>query len=472
MSAFKQKLARVGATVGVLAASTAAIMAVGGVTASSALALPNCAPESTMIKGMGSSLQKSAQEVWTGRAVASVTKSSEIATEGTANSEANSYRAKCASATHPPAVTYGSSGSGPGLAAFRFTGTGTEINHELGFVASDDGPSATQITHAQEVSGGAKAVIVPVTQTAIAVVVHPPAGCVIEEITWGDLNKVFNGNGIKKWNEFSTKVEEVSGSCNAEITRVVRAEGSGTTYQFKNYLSELELHQGAVGLPCTVEGTTHWAGLREVGTGEKPNIVWPECTGHTPVHQAAGGGALAEYVQKNVNTIGYAALPDAKSKSATTVKLQNGVVSSTPHYAEPGKTSTKTARCENSRYTVPSNGRKNVGTGESVDWSSVYGAQPEIGGTEYPLCTLTYQVGWTNYSSAGYGTEATNIGNLVKDFITNYEVQTGTGLGQKAIEGHWYSALPSTVLSTKTTESEKQEANVQGAAELAASKLG
>ena len=63
MSAFKQKLARLGATAGVLAASTAAIFAVGGATASSALAAPGCEeiPGISTLQGEGSTLQKVAQ---------------------------------------------------------------------------------------------------------------------------------------------------------------------------------------------------------------------------------------------------------------------------------------------------------------------------------------------------------------------------------------------------------------------------
>ena len=60
MSAFKQKLARIGTSAGLLAVCTAAILAVGGASASSAFA--EC--KGVNIKGKGSSLQKIAQENW------------------------------------------------------------------------------------------------------------------------------------------------------------------------------------------------------------------------------------------------------------------------------------------------------------------------------------------------------------------------------------------------------------------------
>ena len=71
MSAFKQKLARIGATAGVLAASTAAIMGVGAVSASTALAVPAyCVKVPASVRALaaeGSTLQGVAQAEWTSK---------------------------------------------------------------------------------------------------------------------------------------------------------------------------------------------------------------------------------------------------------------------------------------------------------------------------------------------------------------------------------------------------------------------
>jgi len=443
MSALTQKMGSLRTRAGRLIGASAAVMAIAGAGASGASAAPTC-PEGVHIKGMGSSLQKVAQEFWTGREVKTVTTPSEIPAEGAANANANSYRAKCASKSTPPTVTYGSSGSGKGIAAFGYSGG--SLNNELAFVGTDDGPNATQIASAES-AGGTQAVILPATQTAIAVMVHLPSGCSITGgITWTDLNKVFGGKTIKKWSELSTASSKVTGGpCDHEITRVVRAEGSGTSLQFKNYLQALHTEAGAEKLPCKTEGTEEWSGLEEVGTGEKPNTVWP-CTvaeGGTPIVTAAGGGAVATKVDETENTIGYAALPDAEahlSHGATLAKLQNGTSGGLPKYAEPATATGSNARCENARYTVPNAGIRGVGTGLSVNWSTVFGAQPKIGGTEYPLCTLTYIAAWNEYSEAKYGANHAAIQSLVNDYVQNYIVPSAEG--QAAISGHWYAPLP------------------------------
>jgi ABC-type phosphate transport system substrate-binding protein len=450
MSAFKQSVRKLGVRAGLLAVASAAVLATAGVSAGSAMATgpPTC-PNGTTIAGRGSSLQKIAQlEVW--------------------NPE---YNAACGNS---PKVTYESTGSGPGLEAFRFTGTATEVNHAFKFIGTDDAPSREQIEHAEEVSGTPPA-IVPVTQTAIAVVINPPAGCEFEEgtgITWTELNEVFGGNGITNWDEFEALEENPE--CNEEITRVVRFEGSGTTFQFKNYLQVLHAQKGAAKLPCLTEGTEEWEGLEKVGAppAEAPNTVWPKCLGGTEVKTAKGGGAVAELVNGTPGAIGYAALPDAKSKGAKVAPLQNGTAGGSPTFAEPGRTTgvvggkeVGTARCENARYEVPEEGQI-TGTGVAVDWSKVFGAQPSIGGEEYPLCTLTYDIGWLDYTAAGYeGAHAAEWQAAVKDYLENYVTPEAEGQADLAAAGKWYSALP-------VGEGSATASDVQEAAEYAAMRIG
>jgi ABC-type phosphate transport system substrate-binding protein len=451
MSALTQKMGRVRNRAGLLVGASAAVLAFAGVSASSAGAVttaPTC-PGTVHIKGMGSSLQKTAQEIWTGREVKTVVAPSEIPAEGTANAKANSYRAKCASKSPPPTVTYGSSGSGKGLAAFGYTGG--SLNNELAFVGTDDGPTTEEIGKA-ETAGGTQAVILPVSQTAIAVMVHLPTGCTLTGgIAWQDLNKVFGGKNIKRWTEFSTASSKVvGGPCDHEITRVVPAEASGTTLQFKNYLQTLMEQGGAEKLPCKTAGTEEWKGLEGIGTGEKPNTAWPTCAGSTsPILAAVGGdAAVATAVDRDPNTIGFAALPDAEAhlkEGATLVKLQNGENLGMKSFAEPGTTS-GTARCLNSRYTVPVAGRPGAsGSGLSVDWSTTFGAVPKINGSEYPLCTLTYLAAWNTYTEAKYGSGHAAIQGLVNDYVTRYVISTASTQGQEAIKGSWYSAMPKNV---------------------------
>lgn len=436
MSALRQKLARVGARAGLLAGASAAVLALSGIGASSALAAPSCVNGSLNIQGKGASLQRVSQELWTGRKVPS----NEIL--GLPHEKTSGgYAADC-SAAGDDTVSYTSTGSGPGLKAFRFTGSGS-IEHEFAYIGSDDPPTRSQIENAEGAGGGAKPVIFPVAQTAIAIVVHLPSGCEINGgITWTDLNKVFAGT-ITHWNELST--DNGNAACSAAIERVVRSEGSGTTFQFKNYLSVLETGHSGEGPGCSL-GT--WAALRPIENAETgaPNTTWPSCSGRSPIHAAAGGGAVAEYVKNNVDTIGYAALPDARGKGATTVPLQNGTELGSPSYGTPEEgealeEGNEKANCGSRVYEVPAEGRKEgSNTGIAVDWSSTFGAVPTIGGEFFPLCTLTFDVGWTNYEAAGYGIGSNaTLKPIVHDYLANYVLGSE---GQANITGHYYAPLP------------------------------
>jgi ABC-type phosphate transport system substrate-binding protein len=448
MHAFKQRMRKLGVRAGILAGTSAAVFAIAGVSAGSAMATEPICPNNTAIKGKGSSLQNPAQEIWKAK-----------------------YKERCPSGS---VVTYESTGSGPGLEAFRFTGTAKEINHSYQFIGTDDAPSRKQIEHAEEVSGGARPVIAPISQTAIAVGVHLPSGCSFKKnkgITWTELNKIFGGKAISNWNLLSN----VEGTCNEAIKRVVRAEGSGTTYQFKNYLSTLEKEKEGEKLPCKVKvGTKEfekWGEILEVGTNEEPNKNWP-CSvaeGGTKIITAAGGGKVAEAINAEPGAIGYLALPDAKNPAhvVPVALLQNASVAGSATYASPANeeevegVKKNTARCENARYTVPKEAFEGTEAGIAADWSGAFGAQPNIGEKEYPLCTLTYGVGWTNYTSAGYGASSALFAADVEDYIGEYIV--APTFGQSDINHKWYSTLPTGAGSTT---------NVQAAAEKAAMKIG
>jgi ABC-type phosphate transport system substrate-binding protein len=425
MSAFQQKTRSLGVRAGILAGASAAVLAVFGIGAGSAMAAPTC-PGGT-IAGQGSSLQKIAQQsVWNSK-----------------------YNTACGAGS---VTTYNPSGSGAGLKAMGYQGgsidtTGTQYG------GTDEAPEKTQIEAAEALAGG-NAVIVPVSQTAIAVVVHPPSGCSFKSetgISWAELNKIFGGTAFTNWNQLGN----VTGTCTHAITRVVRKDGSGTTYQFKNYLATLEETTGikAETLPCETAGASTWAGLRKNNGKTKaegnPNLNWPECGTHSTVVAVEGGGVVAETVAAATGEgdIGYAALPDAKGHSAAFAMLQNGKTGAVARYATPENASTKTARCENQRYTIPST----ASTGVNVDWSASFGATPNITTSEYPLCTLTFDLGFEKAHTAGY-TEAQ--AKEVADYI-KYEVAKEEG--QKDLVGNYYSVLP---------------ANVQEAAITAANKLG
>ncbi|HEX7245528.1 MAG TPA: substrate-binding domain-containing protein [Solirubrobacterales bacterium] len=409
------------------------------------------------IAGKGSSLQKIAQEnVW----------------DPAFNTEVCAFGEE-------PKVSYVSAGSGAGMEEWNHNNVKKSINTAFSFIGTDDAPTAAQIANMTSVSSGAGVLTIPVAQTAIAIMADPPAGCSVESITNKDLENVFNGS-IIKWSQLEQFLTAKGGApdpaCNFRIKRVVRAEGSGTTYQIKNYFN---LIRGKTkGVPCTegaTEGLATWGELETNGAGGHPNIDWPKDEGCaiplTEIVTAAGGGALAKFVAENSGTIGYASLPDVKSKIAEceekgtcknpeVLKVQYNAKKklSEALYASPQ--SGETANCSTASYTVPALARRAVShNAANVDWSQVFGAKTntEKSGAGYGICTLTYALAWNKYSGPGFtaGQEET-----AKDFLAEYVTATA---GQEDIESRYYQALP--VGTSSAT-------NVLDAAQFTAGKIG
>jgi ABC-type phosphate transport system substrate-binding protein len=368
-------------------------------------------------------------------------------------------------------VTYEASSSGAGLGAWGFGGGA--FDNTKAFVASDDGPNPTQIANAKSKSGSG-VLTIPVAQTAIALVVNPPSGCTVSQITNKQLEGVMQGR-IKVW----SKIETASGAAciGAPITRVVRKEGSGTTFQLKNYL----LHINEATLPCTPAAGQTWRSLEEIGTGadEAPNTVWPEnsaasgCVGQvSQVVRAEGGGGLVRKVNVTNGSIGYAALPDVERNKGNGenaegdtdwLKLQDNGVStklSVAKFASPLEGAAQAANCFDAQYPVPTAAQDGKKEPANADWSQIFGANTNAAASSpgaYSLCTLTYVEALTEYSKAGFTLAQETT---AQDYIANYLTAEG-GQEQLEVGGKWYAPLPE---GTKSF-------NVIGAAQNAAGKI-
>lgn len=387
-----------------------------------------CVSSPIAILGQGSSLQKIAQEVWIGES-------------------------GCP-------VTYTTSSSGTGRKAWGVEEAGHKPNDkttknpaESGdtFIGTDEAlgeASPKQIKDLDEAAGGTgQTLVIPVLQAAVAAIVHPPSGCTPHEINNKSLLEVWNGT-ITKWSEIKP---EPSGTCTGSITRVVRQDVSGTTFVFKTYLSQIE--EPTMVAPCNKNS---WKKMAE----PENNKVWPESeketcpSGLSPVKEAAesGGGGEVKEVKETVGAIGYANLGDARNgyvaKELEWLNVQNnGVKESsmtfTPTYADPGTAGTEPgptaakANCANTEYGARS------GTGEvDDDLSGLNGAHPTA--TNYPICTLTYDVALVNYTLAEFP-HAAEEGAATKEYL---EYVTSTSGGQTAIaEKHDYDELPETATS-------------------------
>src|SRR5262249_34706570 len=196
------------------------------------------------------------------------------------------------------------------------------------------------------------------------------ADCSLEGVSNSNLAGIFEGR-ISNW----SKVAGTEGEgCDAPISRVVRKDGSGTTYQLKNYLYQLNKK----GLSCTVggtEGKQSWQELEPIGSTDAPNTSWPESCGEkslSGIVQPAGAGGAEEVKAVNATSgsIGYASLPEAKANLAggtAILGLQNNGQKADVNLAKPAGNE-ETANCGGIAYS----GFK-LGTGRDVDWSGVYG---------------------------------------------------------------------------------------------------
>jgi ABC-type phosphate transport system substrate-binding protein len=366
------------------------------------------------------------------------------------------------------------------LRAFRFTGEGS-IEHDVAYLSADFAPRGNnslsipdQIENAEKATYfEAKPLVIPVAQTTIAVVVHPPSGCSLtfnstHGFKWEELGKVFGGAQIKQWSDFSN--DSGGSACEQPITRVLRGDPSGTALQFKNYLALLaERYKGAPQMPCALWGdneaeesyvlTSEWANMKAITIEGIANDVWPtpsNCEGTTNVAEVWGSDkAVARYVEETPGTIGLASLPEAKGTGVSVAWLQNanGITKS---YAPPEAREGTSSNCGPRIFYVPKPGR--VGeSGESVNWSTVFGAKPEIGGGRYPLCVPIYVYAWSNYAKAGFSYPV-ETANVVKDYVLNYILNAGQSASLRYEE--------------PLAGEEDPEWNDIGAAKLAASKIG
>jgi ABC-type phosphate transport system substrate-binding protein len=320
------------------------------------------------------------------------------------------------------------------------------------FIASDEPLDTKQLSNLDEAAGAGEggkgqALVIPVEQAAVAVIVNPPNNCTITEITNESLKKVWNLETVE-WGGVSKATG--SGCSGQKITRDVRKEGSGTTFVFKTYLKEIQ--------NATCSGKT-WEFYRET----THNLEWPEpgegtcsASGLKAVPAAKeGGGGEVEQVVNTTGAIGYANLADARAQYNLSkapnyhwVKVQNQRQANlfeypgSPTSSEPTATSGE-SNCGKTHYSNATS----ITVGADDNWFSVNGAHPGSGSESnehYPICTLTYDVGLVNY---GLAEDSTNLlGGLATEQYLEYVVAPATEEGgQKALAKHDYREVEEAV---------------------------
>jgi ABC-type phosphate transport system substrate-binding protein len=352
----------------------------------------------TEVLGQGSSLQKIAQEVWTGVLGG---KGFNVNTEG-------------CTAVGAPKVKYTSSGSGTGLKEWGAEcGVGKPSTSKDVYIGTDEPPTpgvGGQLECIDLAAGATagQAVVVPVLQASVAVIAHPPLGCDVFGLANADLQSLWAGKTVLLWDDLPEKVgtflvwnELVAGACLNPITRVVRKDKSGTTFVFKSYLDEISL-------TALCNGKT-WTEL----STETENLVWPTSSaggcpaGLSPLLVSAnnGGSGEVEEVKNTEGSIGYANLGDARKagEDYTWLSIENGKTAKFEYPGEateePNSAEISNANCKEAEYTnLPSEANAEK---PDADWSKVSGAHPAKN-AKYPICTLSYDIGLVNYELAGF----------------------------------------------------------------------
>jgi ABC-type phosphate transport system substrate-binding protein len=380
------------------------------------------------IKANGSSLQANAQkELWS-----------------------KPFNEKCSGTEQ---VTYESTGSGPGLKSW-FVGENSAEFKGFGpanaFVGTDQPPNETQEKEIlTKGTAGAKVLSIPLLQAAVALPVHLPSGCTaaggkkgrVKRLVLSDatLQGIF-AHTITTW---AGVPGLVGTSCDksAAITRVVRAEGSGTTAIQKKFLFEINKEP--------VDGTESWNELAE----KNENLSWPaESEG---LVRAKKGSGIAEYVAANAGTIGYANLNEVRKVAAFTPAGGGGegtaifwpeLQSKGSKYQDPStdleSNTAANANCKSESY-ISLNGVGKAGKFPPASTEAVWNevTANKVQKASYPLCGFTYDLSLTKFSDflgsdSGNEPSASEV-ETIKNYLT-YVLTTGQG----SLEGQDFLGLP------------------------------
>jgi ABC-type phosphate transport system substrate-binding protein len=395
--------------------------------------------------------------------------------------------------------------------------------------------------------------VIPVASAAIAVVVHFPEGCTLEGPGTGtadsgegtDINDDVSTGGendpkneatgdsevsntlrlhlpaqaleeiwehkITEWGEIPTPTggstlgahmngtptgKDMGDTCaNAPIFRIARYDTSGTTYNFKAYLSLLQSNKEDGGIKLWKEG--------EVGS---VNTAWPEGAGKTgiPVEVPAdeectvavnsdqicrakkeGGGSLASAVEATDGSIGYLDLATARKEgfvltagkpnylywlplqavnpavSEPSKRIADPLVFDEPtvhpeaHFNTTINGYEKGANCNGADYRgIPSAGESPDKEATLGNWANAIAT----GGSAYPVCAITYDLAFQNDASV-YGSQAPEEekARTVKEYLSSVVSEPG----QTGLPEFDYGLLPDTTKAPLLEDAEKGVAAIE-----------
>jgi hypothetical protein len=475
------------------------------------------------IVGQGSSAQKEAQEeFW------STTVWHQAEAAGGCGSSA-------------PSVTYKPEGSGCGIASiggeastaecfdFKASETGPGIRAASTRFAGSDAPLTEPQKANADAAGGEKPGLIhqiPVASFAVAIIVHFPEGCELKNpgpvpgkngagslnedtstggpndppggetgdtaaegtlrvhISAKEMEKIWDGETQQTWGdivpqeEFGNAVLAERKACaEVPVTRIVRFDGSGTTFNFKAYLSLLPGAPNGLWTGAPVAGDNHiWpetstekkqpekVAVTEVG-GKK--VYKCESSNHICTAFTNGGGELAVAVNGVNGSIGYADLATSRKHGFYMEKEKNDHTYWVPMQTISPEESNKVGEA----YVEPTETPKSntVPSPEGADCTDAdyrnyptEGADPTLGDWEkaiatgatkaaiasdpihsYPVCGLTYDFAFDDDAPVFGDTQIEQEkARTVKDYLEAVE----STKGQFQLALHDYGTLPLNII--------------------------
>jgi hypothetical protein len=438
------------------------------------------------ITGAGSSLQKIAQrEVWIEGKADAFGKTGELWKKSICKTL--------------PGVEYYSSSSGKGMAQWGNNATETlkeeELENKSGgkekifptYVGTDAAPEKKGIeaegelakmdkAGGQGLKAGEGIVAVPVAQSAVAVLVSLPAGCTLK-VEAGKHPRISAKHLYEEWTHKTNGVKGVTwealienGTIEAKAgetcgavgtkptTTFARASASGTTAGFKRFFKALKSKVPA--------DEKEWEEKTKTVEKALSAAEWPAGTGQEEEGLVEGvkvklekGSQLAKAGYENANSLSYADLADmlAVNKELAATKVVNHEAN-TKKYASflVEVTNAEFEKTTSTASPEEESGESNCGgvTYEplptavegNADWSKVIEiSQEKSGATNYPICTLTYDLAWHKYKEVNakapkaYGAEQVNAVFALLHYVVAEKE------GQVELPAKHYGKLPAAV---------------------------
>jgi len=285
------------------------------------------------------------------------------------------------------------------------------------FAGSDAVMTDAQVASLAQRRGGVRPIYLPTLLGAISVPTNTPAGRL--RLDGKVLGEIFSG-GITRWNDSRiTRLNRGKRLPNAAITVCVRADGSGTSFGFSNYLAKVSPgYRSKVG-----------------GASQQPNWTAPVLV------RQPGNPGVAQCIKDNANSIGYVDLGDAANAGLTGSVASIGKFERITVTVRRGNRRVTRVRTREA-FTLPS--PRTIALAGNVrrfDLANPFKLQFDLVNSSapgaYPITITTFILAYSDYSQAG---KAGSLGD-VRAFLNH-----AYGPGQRTLGRFGFAPLPAPML--------------------------